>query len=99
MNVPGQNKGANETTYMAAVRWFSYTVAFVVTLLGTGPFYNLTIWFIHDYVVHQYGYWISTPIQLVWMVVSGVLIFTFSVATVSTGIITAATVLLLRFAT
>lgn len=92
----GNARGPYET-YMFGVRLFAYTVAVVTTFFGTAPFYGLTADFVRSYAVSHYGPGMGDPVQFVWGFVCALIIFSFSVASLSTGLIIGAGVLFVRF--
>ena len=96
-NKLNSTKGGSYGTFMTATRLFAYTLAVVVTFFGTGPFYGLTVDFVQDYAVAHYGPSMSEVVSLGWGAICGTLIFSFTAATLSTGLIMAGSVLFLRF--
>jgi len=92
----GGAKGPYDT-YMFGVKVLAYTISVVTTFLGTGPLYAFTAGFVRDYAVHHYGPGMGEPVQFVWGFVCALVIFGFSVASVSTGLIVAAGVVFVRF--
>ena len=64
---------SNEFT--GGVRVIAETASIVAAFFGTGPLYNVTIDFVRDYTVSQYGYWTNDFIGFAWGLACAALIY------------------------